>query len=370
MTSPDERPEQQSPRQQVPQQQLTERPAAGWGRPERRKVTIVVAAVGLLHLLGWGTYLLSQDSFTAAGGLAAVGTAAYLLGIRHGFDADHVAVIDDATRLLMQRGRRPVSTGMWFALGHASVVMFLALAVAFVAGAAAQGWAEQVGAHTAVIVDMAVVLVVGVLAVLNALVLRDTIRLLRRARRGEVDEAEVEQVLGRRGLLARVLRGRMRRFVSRSWHLFGIGLLFGLGMQTATEVTVLALVAPKGDLPTLAVLSLPLLFAAGMCTVDSVDGMLMSRAYTWSLAKPLRRIRVNVATTALTVALAGIIAVVVLSGLLSRFGGSVADGVAALGDHFELLGYLTLAVFMAIWGGAALWWRLSATEYEYGSETT
>jgi len=331
--------------------------AAGWGARERKKTAVVLAAVGALHLLGWGAYLLHQNSFTAAGGLAAAGTTAYLLGLRHGFDADHVAVIDDATRLLMQRGRKPVSTGMWFALGHASVVLLLAMAVAFVAGPAAQRWAEQTGVRTELFVDLAVVCVLGTLAVLNALVLRDAYRLLRRARHGEVDEAEVEEVLGRRGLLARLLRGRMRLVVARSWHLFGIGLLFGLGMQTATEITVLALVAPGGQLSAMAVLSLPLLFAAGMCTVDSVDGMLMSRAYTWSLARPLRRLRVNVATTALTVLLAALVAVVVLAGLLGDAGVPLAGAVAGIGDHFELLGYLTLAAFMAVWGGAALWRR-------------
>ncbi len=335
---------------------------AGWGALERRKVTVVVAAVGALHIIGWGAWLMHADSFTAAGGLAAAGTTAYLLGLRHGFDADHVAVIDDATRLLMQRGRRPVSTGMWFALGHASVVMGLALIIAFVAGAAAQGWAENAGSDIALLVDMFVVVVVGALALLNSVVLRDAARLLRRARRGAVDEAEMERVLGRRGVLARLLRGRMQRVVGRSWHLFGIGLLFGLGMQTATEITVLALVAPAGELPVAAVLSLPLLFAAGMCTVDSLDGMLMSRAYTWSLARPLRRLWVNVATTALTVALAVVIAVVVLSGVLAEFGLPAAGHVAAFGDHFELLGYVVLGLFMAVWGGAALWWRLSRSD--------
>ncbi|GAB3275474.1 HoxN/HupN/NixA family nickel/cobalt transporter [Parasphingorhabdus pacifica] len=335
-----------------------ERTHSGWGVVERRKAAIVLAAVGVLHLLGWGGYLLYHDSFGAVGGLAAAGTTAYLLGLRHGFDADHVAVIDDATRLLMQRGRRPVSTGMWFALGHASVVMLLAVGVAFVAGPAAQRWAEQTGAHTATLVDLCVVLVLGTLAVLNALVLRDAVGLLRRGRSGPVAEHEVEDVLGRRGVLARLLRGRMMR-IGRSWHLFGIGLLFGLGMQTATEITVLALVAPQEQISSVAVLSLPLLFAAGMCTVDSVDGMLMSRAYTWSLAQPMRRLWVNVTTTALTVVLAAVVSVAVLAGLLSDLGVSPMAPVASLGDHFELLGYLTIGAFMAVWGGAALWWRLS-----------
>ncbi|NYH77957.1 high-affinity nickel-transport protein [Actinopolyspora biskrensis] len=327
---------------------------------QRGKVALVFLALALLHLLGWGGYLLYQSSPGAAGGLAAAGTAAYVLGLRHGFDADHVAVIDDATRLLMQRGKRPVSTGMWFALGHSSVVLLLAVTVAFVAGVTAKGWAESFGTHTALLVDVFVVTVLGVLAVLNALVLKDAVRLLRRARTSEVDDAEVEEVLGRRGLLARLLRGRMRAFIGSSWHLFVVGLLFGLGMQTATEITVLALVTPA-EVPTLPLLSLPLLFAAGMCTVDSVDGMLMSRAYTWSLARPVRRLRVNVATTALTVGLAAVIGVVVLAGVLAELGVSPARFVASIGDHFELLGYLTLAAFMATWGGAALWWRLSGT---------
>ncbi|ASU78173.1 nickel transporter [Actinopolyspora erythraea] len=339
---------------------LPNRPDSGWSATERRKVILVFAALAVLHLLGWGGYLLYQNSLGAAGGLAAAGGVAYLLGVRHGFDADHVAVIDDATRLLMQRGRKPVSTGMWFALGHSSVVLVLATAVAFVAGVAAKGWAESFGSHTALFVDVFVVLVVGALAVLNALVLRDATRLLRRARTSGVDDAEVEEVLGRRGLLARVLRGRMRKLIGRSWHLFVIGLLFGLGMQTATEITVLALVAPTGG-SALVVLTLPLLFAAGMCTVDSVDGMLMSRAYTWSLAQPVRRLWVNVTTTALTVALAVVIGVVVLAGVLSELGVPLAGAVAGIGDHFELLGYLTLAAFMAVWGGAALWWKLSRT---------
>ncbi|KAA5832478.1 nickel transporter [Saccharopolyspora hirsuta] len=337
----------------------TERRSAGWGAPERRKAAVVLAAVGVLHLVGWGAYLLQQDHPGAAGGLAAAGTTAYLLGLRHGFDADHVAVIDDATRLLMQRGRRPVSTGMWFALGHASVVLLLAFAIAFVAGPAAQRWAEETGVQVSAAVDLVVVAVLSALAVLNALVLRDAVRLLRRARRGAVDEAEVELVLGRRGLFARLLRGRMSG-VARSWHLFGIGLLFGLGMQTATEITVLAMVSPVDRLSAIAVLSLPLLFAAGMCTVDSVDGMLMSRAYTWSLARPLRRLRVNVTTTALTVVLAAVVALVVLAGLLQELGVPRAAPIAAIGDHFELLGYLTLAAFMAVWGGAALWWRFAS----------
>ncbi|MEU6266281.1 HoxN/HupN/NixA family nickel/cobalt transporter [Saccharopolyspora shandongensis] len=335
------------------------RPQAGWGATERRKAAVVLAAVGVLHLAGWGAYLLQQQEFGAVGGLAAAGMTAYLLGLRHGFDADHVAVIDDATRLLMQRGRRPVSTGMWFALGHASVVLFLAVAVAFIAGPAAQQWAEEAGVRVATAVDLVVIAVLTALAVLNALVLRDALRLLRRARGGAVDEAEVELVLGRRGLLARVLRGRMRT-VARSWHLFGIGLLFGLGMQTATEITVLAMVSPTEHLSAVAVLSLPLLFAAGMCTVDSVDGMLMSRAYTWSLARPLRRLWVNVTTTALTVVLAAVVALVVLAGLLQELGMSSAAPIATIGDHFELLGYLTLAAFMAVWGGAALWWKVAA----------
>lgn len=337
--------------------------SSGWTVTERRRIALVLAAVAGLHLLGWGLYLGHHSSFAAAGGLAAVGGAAYLLGLRHGFDADHVAVIDDATRLMLQRGRRPVSTGLWFALGHASVVVLLALGIALVAGPAAQQWATEIGVSTGVAVSIVAVTVLAVLGVLNAMVLRDLVGLLRSARTGGVDESEVEVVLGRRGLLARLLRGRLRRVVRRSWHLFGVGFLFGLGMQTATEVTVLALVSPAGgELPALAVLSLPLLFAAGMCTVDSVDGMLMTRAYTWALLRPVRRLWVNIVTTTLTVGLALLVAVVVAAELLHGAGLALLAPLAAVGDHFETLGWATLLVFLAVWAGGALWWRLSAGE--------
>jgi high-affinity nickel-transport protein len=334
---------------------------SGWTAAERRRIALVLAAVAGMHLLGWGLYLGHQSSFAAAGGLAAVGGAAYLLGLRHGFDADHVAVIDDATRLMLQRGRRPVSTGLWFALGHASVVVALALGIALVAGPAAQQWAAEVGVSTGMIAGIVVVTVLTVLGALNAVVLRDLVVLLRTARAGSVDESEVEAVLGRRGLLARLLRGRLRRVVRRSWHLFGVGFLFGLGMQTATEVTVLALVSPAGgELPALAVLSLPLLFAAGMCTVDSVDGMLMTRAYTWALLRPVRRLWVNIVTTTLTVGLALVVAVVVAAGLLRDAGLARLEPLAAIGEHFELIGWSTLLVFIAVWACGALWWQASA----------
>ncbi len=332
----------------------------GWTVAERRRIALVLVAVAGLHLLGWGLYVGHQSSFAAAGGLAAVGGAAYLLGLRHGFDADHVAVIDDATRLMLQRGRRPVSTGLWFALGHASVVVLLALGIALVAGPAAQRWATEVGVSTGVVAGVVAVTVLTLLGVLNAVVLRDLVALLRTARAGGVDESEVEAVLGRRGLLARLLRGRLRRVVRRSWHLFGVGFLFGLGMQTATEVTVLALVGPVGgELPVLAVLSLPLLFAAGMCTVDSVDGMLMTRAYTWALLRPVRRLWVNIATTTLTVGLALLVAVVVAAGLLRDAGFGLLAPLAAVGEHFQTLGWATLLLFLAVWAGGALSARTS-----------
>ncbi|MGH3979140.1 MAG: HoxN/HupN/NixA family nickel/cobalt transporter [Pseudonocardiaceae bacterium] len=340
----------------VPAVPLTSR----WTGAERRRIALVLAAVAGLHLLGWGLYLAHSSSFAAAGGLAAAGGAAYLLGLRHGFDADHVAVIDDATRLMLQRGRRPVSTGLWFALGHASVVVALALGIALVAGPAAQQWAAEVGVRTGVVASLVVITVLTALALLNALVLRDLTRLLRAARAGVIDEAGVEAVLGRRGLLARLLRGRLRRVVRRSWHLFGIGFLFGLGMQTATEVTVLALVSPAGgELPALAVLSLPVLFAAGMCTVDTVDGMLMTRAYTWALVRPVRRLWVNIVTTTLTVTLALAVALVVAAGLLAGAGLRGLGPLAAAGEHFETMGWLTLLVFLAVWAGGALWWRMA-----------
>jgi len=333
---------------------------------------MVLGAVLALHVAGWSLYLYYSQNLLTAGSFAGAGTLAYALGVRHAFDADHIAAIDDTTRLLMQRGRRPVGVGFFFAMGHSSVVLLLALLVATAAGATTGqtfDTLKRVGGAVSVVVAMTFLLLV---AVLNALVLRGVARLWRGLSRGELSEAELDRQLVNRGLLNRMLGSRARSFVRSSWHMWPVGVLFGLGLETASEVTLLALsasTATAGRLPVLATLSLPLLFAAGMSAFDTCDGLLMSRAYSWAYRCPARRLYYNMATTGVTVAVAGFVASVYLAGVLARYAGVRALApYAALSGHFQVLGYVIVGVFLLTWTGAAAYWRFGGLQRRYGTE--
>ncbi|MEU6411671.1 HoxN/HupN/NixA family nickel/cobalt transporter [Microbispora sp. NPDC046933] len=341
-----------------------------WTARERARIGGIVAVVAALHIAGWALYLYYANGLAGAGAFAGAGSLAYSLGIRHAFDADHIAAIDDTTRLMMQRGRRPVGVGFFFALGHSTVVLVLAMVVAAAAGAAAasgEGVEEfrHVGGVVSQVVAMSFLLLV---AVLNALVLAGVIGLWRRMTRGDLDRDELEVLLLNRGLLNRVLGRRARGLIRSSWHMYPVGILFGLGLETASEVTLLALsagTAAQGGLPALAVLTLPLLFAAGMTACDTADSLLMSRAYSWAHRSPARRLYYNAATTGMTVVVAAFIASVYLAGLLGGLLGGPLAAYGSLAEHFEVLGYVIVGAFAAVWAGAAIVWRLSGLGRRY-----
>jgi high-affinity nickel-transport protein len=333
------------------------------------KLSGVVTVVVLLHVAGWSTYLAATEGPTGAGAFAGAGMLAYTLGIRHAFDADHIAAIDDTTRLMVQRGRRPVGVGFFFAMGHSSVVVVLALVVALAAGAAAAPQLEQwrdVGGAVSTVVAMSFLALV---AALNALVLRGIVGCWRDLRRGRLDEQQVELQLLNRGLVNRILGGRARTLIRSSWHMYPLGVLFGLGLETASEVTLLTLAASTaqaGGMSLIATLSLPLLFAAGMSAFDTADGLLMSLAYSWSAGHAARRLYYNIATTAATVLVAGFIAAVYLAGVLTEYAGLHAlDGLARLADNFQLLGYAIVGIFAFTWGGAVLVWHVAGLEHRF-----
>ena len=344
-----------------------------WTRAERIRLTGIVAVIAALHILGWSMYLYYSHHLAAASSFAGAGTLAYALGVRHAFDADHIAAIDDTTRLMLARGRRPLGVGFFFAMGHSSVVLALAFVVVAASSAttsAGVGAFRDYGGVVAAVAGMTFLLLV---AVLNALVLAGMIRLWHQLARGRLNEAELELQLLNRGLVNRILGKRARGLIRSSWHMFPVGLLFGLGLETASEVTLLSLsasAAAGGALPALAVLTLPLLFAAGMSAFDTCDGLLMSRAYSWAFANTARKLYYNLATTGMTVVVALFVGTVYLAGLLARrlgVGGPIA-AFASIGNHFELLGYLIVAVFVTVWAGAALTWRLGGFEHRYGRE--
>lgn len=346
-------------------------PAGSWTRPERRRMAGIVGVILLLHVLGIALYLGYRGDPTAAGGLAGAGTLCYVLGMRHAFDADHIAAIDDTTRLMLLRGRRPVGVGFFFAMGHSTVVLGLALVVALAAGTVHESdlaGFKSVSGIVALLVAMVFLLIV---AALNGAVLRNLSRLWRDVRRGNLAQPELERTLLDRGLLNRLLGGRFRTLIRSSWHMYPVGLLMGLGLETASEVTLLGLTASTatgGRLPVLAILSLPLLFAAGMSAFDTADSLLMTRMYSWAYRNPVRTLFYNTATTAITVLIAVFVAVVYLAGFLAEHAGVTWLGrLGSLSEQFEVFGYCIAALFLLTWGTAMAWWKLRGYDQRYPS---
>src|SRR3954469_5711383 len=220
-----------------------------------------------------------------------IGITAYTLGLRHAFDADHIAAIDNTTRKLMDEGQRPLSVGFWFSLGHSSIVLALGVLVALgVRGLAGAVQRDDSAVHRATggigpVVSGSFLLLIGVV---NLVVLAGIVGLFRRMRHGAIDEEQLAAQLRSRGLLNRVL-GRATRAVRRPWHMYPLGALFGLGFDTATEVALLATAgaAASSELPFSAILCLPVLFAAGMSLLDTIDGAFMTAAYGWAFSRPV-----------------------------------------------------------------------------------
>ncbi|MEO8753049.1 MAG: HoxN/HupN/NixA family nickel/cobalt transporter [Casimicrobiaceae bacterium] len=323
-------------------------------------------AVALLHVCGWGLYLYHSAHFPALVGL---GFVAYMFGLRHAFDADHIAAVDDTVRLMQQKGKRPLGIGFFFSLGHSTIVFALALAAIFATAAlkqelpALQGGGRVIGAS----VSGTFLWIVGVL---NLLVLLDILKVWRQARTGKHSHAHLEQLLTQRGFINRLLGGRLQKGMNHSWQMYPLGLLFGLGFDTATEIGLLAMTvgAAAGDIPVLGVLSLPLLFAAGMTVMDTTDGVLMTKAYDWAFVNPVRKIFYNVTITGLSVVVALAIGTIqllqVLIGLLD-LKGPVFDVIAAV--DFGMLGYVIVGIFIGTWAVSAAVWKFGRIEERYGS---
>ena len=323
-------------------------------RGERRRLGGLYGVVVLLHLVGWGsllTYGIGHPALLGLGGLA------YTFGLRHAFDADHIAAIDNSTRKLLQEGRRPVGVGFFFSLGHSSVVLLIAVALGLAIKALVEGVVDGSGqlAHVGGLVGTSVSGVfLVVIGVLNLLILLDIVRLYGRMRRGEYDRDSLQQELVAGGLMSRIF-GRLFRVVSASWHLYPIGFLFGLGFDTASEVALLAISAGAAaqGLPFLAIVSLPVIFAAGMSLMDTTDGAFMAKAYSWAFSNPIRKVFYNLTVTALSVFVAMFVGVIELSQLLiAQLGlrGPVFDAIGGL--DFGSLGFVIVGAFVVTWAVA------------------
>ncbi len=359
-------------------------PTSRWSRIRRaltpvewRRVGLLAAAVLALHVIGFFILLalvVPHDYSLGKAGVfgLGVGITAYTLGLRHAFDADHIGAIDNTTRKLMADGQRPLGVGFFFSLGHSTIVFLLAflfsLGIRGLTGSVQHG-DSTLHQATGVIgpsVSGAFLFLIGIL---NLLILLNILRIFRRMRHGEFDEHELEHQLDSRGFMNRFY-GRATRAVRKSWHMYPLGVLFGLGFDTATEVALLFLAAGAAGagLPFYAILCLPILFAAGMSLLDTIDGAFMNFAYGWAFAKPVRKIYYNITITGLSVAVALIIGTIelmsVLSDKLSLHGGAW-HWVATL--DLNLVGYGLVGLFVLTWAIALAIWRFGRIEERWSS---
>ena len=328
-----------------------------------------------LTVLGWGLLAAVvapqhfQVSTNQVFGMG-LGLTAYTLGMRHAFDADHIAAIDNTTRKLMADGKRPVTVGFWFSLGHSSIVFALCLLLAAgVRALAGQIQDGSSGLHTVTgLVGTAVsgffLLIIGVL---NLVVLRQILGVFRGMRSGQFNEQELDDHLNKRGFMNRFL-GRATRAVTKPWHMYPVGLLFGLGFDTATEVSLLVLAggAAAFALPWYAILTLPILFAAGMSLLDSIDGCFMNFAYGWAFSKPVRKVYYNITITALSVAVALVIGSVEVISIIADKLNVQSGPIAWIGGlDLNFVGYAIVGLFVLTWIVALLVWHFGKIEQKW-----
>ncbi|PWK34232.1 HoxN/HupN/NixA family nickel/cobalt transporter [Cupriavidus plantarum] len=326
-----------------------------------RQKTAVLAALVLAGNVG--AWIWAWIVFRGAPALFASALLAYTLGLRHAVDADHIAAIDNVTRKLMHEGRRPISVGFFFSLGHSTVVMAMSLGIAL-AVSALQSRIEAWKAIGGLIGTGASVLFLLILAVLNLRILLSAWRAYRAASRGAAaaHAAETGGADHAGGLMTRLL-APLLRLTRRSWHLYPVGLLFGLGFDTATEVALFGMSAAEATrgVPFWSVMVFPALFAAGMSLVDTLDGFLMIRAYGWALENPARKLRYNMTITSISVLVAVVIAGVESVGLLAdklSLHGVVWEWIVSLNGRLGMLGYIMIGVFGVGWGASVAVHRL------------
>jgi high-affinity nickel-transport protein len=327
-----------------------------------------------LHVLGWGMlaaavgghYHITRTEIFGFG----TGILAYTLGMRHAFDADHIAAIDNTTRKLVGEGKRPLSVGFFFSLGHSSIVFLLAVLLNF----GIRALDNQVRNGSSGLHTMTGIIGTGVsgtflylIAALNVIILAGIVKVFREMRGGAFDDKELEEQLAKRGLMNRIL-GPLARRVDTPWKMYPVGMLFGLGFDTATEVALLVLAgsAVVSGLPFYAILSLPVLFAAGMCLFDTADGCFMNFAYDWAFARPIRKVYYNLTITGLSVFVAFFIGTVEILGLIEqeyRLGG----GFWALVGNFDTnkAGFVIVGVFVLTWAVALSVWHFGKIEQKW-----
>ncbi|MDQ2728997.1 MAG: HoxN/HupN/NixA family nickel/cobalt transporter [Actinomycetota bacterium] len=343
-----------------------------WGRVGGMAMVILA-----LNVAGWGIFVLAvmPHNFHYKGLGLGLGVAltAWTLGARHAFDADHISAIDNTTRKLMADGRRPLGTGFFFALGHATIIVVVGIGLSIAARAVFGAVVDPTSSYETVGGIVGTSMAAGFLyliAALNVVVLAGIFKVFRDMRRGLFDETELERQLQARGLMYRFF-GRLMRSITKTWHMYFVGLIFALGFDTATEVLLLAATAAAATqgLPWYAVLALPLLFAGGMTLFDTLDGCFMNFAYGWAFARPVRKVYYNLIITGLSIAVAFLIGTIEIVGLLStelHIHGGVWDFMSNF--NINRAGFTIAGLFVVVWTAAIGYWKLGNVEQRWETQ--
>jgi high-affinity nickel-transport protein len=337
---------------------------------EKLKAGTMLVVIVALHVVAFGTFILFVVPSHYRGlGIGIAGTA-YTLGLRHAFDADHISAIDNTTRKLMNEGKRPLSIGFWFSLGHSTIVFAIGVGLVIAERAVYKAVShngstlETFGGYFGTIVSATFLYLI---AFLNIVILAGILRVFRSMRRGEYDEAELERQLQNRGLMYRFF-GRWMRLITQEWQMYPVGVVFGLGFDTATEVALLATTALLASqaIPFYAVLCLPLLFTAGMVMMDTIDGMFMNFAYSWAFFNPVRKVYYNLTITGLSVAICFFIGTIEVVGLIPQelhAHGAVWNWFGAF--DINKAGFVIVGMFIITWVGALAFWKFGHVEEKW-----
>ena len=353
-----------------------------FSREEIPSLVGILGTVVALHVIGWGLFIYYNSNpeyhglADSKGALvyAGAGALAYSFGLRHAFDADHIAAIDDTTRLMLAKGKKPLGVGLFFSLGHSTVVLALSVFVAFAAQKAIKFQASfaETGGIIGTTVSGFFLYLIGIL---NLIILVGIVGVWRKAKSGLFSHEHLEELLNDRGLMRRIFRGKFKKGFDNSWQIYPVGVLFGLGFDTATEVAILGLSATAaigtvgGILPPLAIIALPFIFAAGMSLMDALDGIFMTKAYGWAFTSPLRKIYYNLTTTSISIFVALVIGTIQIINVLATKTEIENYQPFTTIANIDLggIGYFIVISFIAAWLLSVLIWRVGNFESKYSS---
>jgi high-affinity nickel-transport protein len=351
-------------------------------REELPRLFGVLGTVVFLHILGWGLFAhFNSDpqyhQITDGSGAliyAGAGALAYGFGLRHAFDADHIVAIDDTTRIMLAKGKKPLGVGLFFSLGHSTVVLALSVGIAFAATKTSifKDAFSSTGGTIGTSVSGFFLYLVGIL---NLVIMVGVVKAWKQAKSGKYSHEHLEQLLNDRSIMRRIFKGKFKKGFDHSYQLYPIGVLFGLGFDTATEVGLLALSATAaagtvgGVLPPLAIIALPIIFAAGMSMMDALDGIFMTKAYSWAFTSPLRKIYYNLTTTGLSVFVAlGIGTLQWISVASDNFGLAETEPFKTITSvDLSSIGYFSVLSFILAFAVSILIWKIGIYEERFGS---